>query len=116
MFDIKKLLKTAAASPLMGIVVLLIGVICVIAIGSTVLTEINTSTADVTSAFYIADLGTQWTTIVGLVFVAVLALVGYKPELRLCLPKSSLSACSGVTPNKLIKSGIRRIDINSIYI
>lgn len=73
-----KLMKdSTAASPLLGIVVLLIGVICVIAIGSTVLTEINNSTADVTSAFYITDLGSQWITIVGLVFVAVLALVGF---------------------------------------
>jgi small-conductance mechanosensitive channel len=75
---IKSMLKdTTAASPLLGIVVLLIAVICVIAIGSVVLTEINTSTADVTSAFYIPDLGSQWVTIVGLVFVAVLALVGF---------------------------------------
>jgi small-conductance mechanosensitive channel len=78
MFEsVKKHLKTAAASPLLGIVVLLIGVICVIAIGATVLTEINASTADVTSDFYVSDLGSQWLTIVGLVFVAVLALVGF---------------------------------------
>lgn len=77
-FKSLKLLKDSTAnSPLLGIVVLLIGVICVIAIGSTVLTEINNSTADVTSAFYVADLGSQWITIVGLVFVAVLALVGF---------------------------------------
>ncbi len=78
MFDkLKQVKNTVAASPLLGIVVLLIGVICVIAIGATVLTEINSSTADVNSSFYIADLGEQWTTIVGLVFVAVLALVGF---------------------------------------
>jgi protein-S-isoprenylcysteine O-methyltransferase Ste14 len=77
MFEKIKALKHAAASPLLGIVVLLIGVICVIAIGATVLTEINSSTADVTSDFYVSDLGSQWLTIVGLVFVAVLALVGF---------------------------------------
>jgi hypothetical protein len=42
-----------------------------------VLTEINSSTADVTSDFYVSDLGANWLTIVGLVFVAVLALVGF---------------------------------------
>lgn len=76
MFD--KLKKdTNAYSPLMGIVTLLIGVIVVIAVGGVVLDKINSSTANTSSAFWISNLGTQWTLVVGLVLIAVLALVGF---------------------------------------
>jgi hypothetical protein len=80
MFDrIKKLWNDRRAiSPLMGIVTLLIGVIVIVVIGSVVLDKVFTSTnMSNTSEFYIADIGSQWTSIIALVFVAMLALVGF---------------------------------------
>lgn len=66
-----------AFAPLMGIVTLLIGVIVVIAIGSVILTSINSSTYNESSAFNIGNLGQQWVMLVGLVLIAVLALIGF---------------------------------------
>lgn len=75
MFGIKK--EDKAFAPLMGIVTLLIGIIVVIAIGSVILTSINTSTYNASSSFNIDNLGSQWVMLVGLVLIAVLALIGF---------------------------------------
>jgi hypothetical protein len=61
----------------MGIVTLLIGVIVVIAIGAVVLDKINSSTYNVSSGFTVTTLASNWQLIVGLVLIAVLALVGF---------------------------------------
>jgi hypothetical protein len=61
----------------MGIVTLLIGVIVVIAIGAVVLDKINSSTYNASSGFTVTSLASNWQLIVGLVLIAVLALVGF---------------------------------------
>jgi len=66
-----------AFAPLMGVVTLLIGVIVVLAIGTVVLTQINSSTYNSSSNFQLTTLASNWTMIAGLVLLAVLAIVGF---------------------------------------
>ena len=66
-----------AFAPLMGVVTLLIGVIVVLAIGTVVLTQINSSTYNASSSFQLTNLASNWTMIAGLVLLAVLAIVGF---------------------------------------